>query len=46
MNDMIKASITELKANFSRLLARVEAGEEVIITQRGKPIAKLVAFQR
>jgi prevent-host-death family protein len=30
------------KANLSRLLDRVEAGEEVTITRRGRAVAKLV----
>lgn len=30
------------KTQLSRLLARVEAGEEIVITRRGKPIARLV----
>lgn len=35
-------SIAEAKANFSHLLKRVEAGEEVLITRHGKPVAVLV----
>lgn len=30
------------KTHLSRLLDQVEAGEEVIITRRGRPVAKLV----
>jgi prevent-host-death family protein len=30
------------KTQLSRLLARVEAGEEIVITRRGKPVARLV----
>ena len=33
------------KTHLSRLLARVEAGEEVVITRRGKPIARLVPVE-
>lgn len=33
------------KANLSRLLDQVEAGEEVTITRRGKPVANLVAYE-
>lgn len=33
------------KANLSRLLDQVEAGQEVTITRRGKPVAKLVAYE-
>lgn len=32
----------EAKTHFSRLLERVEHGEEITITRRGEPIAKLV----
>ena len=36
------AKVSELKASLSKYLARVKAGEEVVVTERGKPIAKLV----
>ena len=39
---MKTANIAEAKAHFSALLAEVEAGEEVIITRRGKPVARIV----
>jgi prevent-host-death family protein len=37
-------AVTAREANqqFSKLLRRAEAGEEVVITKRGKPVAKLV----
>jgi prevent-host-death family protein len=31
------------KTNLSRLLDRAAAGEEVVITRNGRPVAKLVA---
>jgi prevent-host-death family protein len=34
-------SLAEAKAHLSGLLDRVEAGEEVVITRRGKPVARL-----
>ncbi len=34
-------SLAEAKTHLSALLDRVEAGEEVIITRRGKPVARL-----
>jgi prevent-host-death family protein len=43
---MITVTITEAKRDFSRLVKLVEGGEEVIITRRGEPIAKLVAIRR
>ena len=36
------AKVSELKASLSKYLARVKAGEEVVVTERGKAIAKLV----
>ncbi len=38
-------NIHQAKTNFSRLLARVELGEEIVISNRGVPVAKLVPFQ-
>jgi prevent-host-death family protein len=43
---MITVTITEAKRDLSRLLKLVEGGEEVIITRRGEPIVKIVAFKR
>ncbi len=39
---MISAGIKEVKNNLSRLLTKVKAGEEILITDRGKPIARIV----
>jgi len=36
------AGIKDVKNNLSRYLARVKSGEEVLITDRGKPIARIV----
>ena len=38
-------NIHQAKTNLSRLLSRVENGEEIIISNRGIPIAKLVPFR-
>lgn len=38
---MRTAAIAKLKASLSEYLALVKAGEEVLITDRGKPVAKL-----
>jgi len=35
-------NVHEAKTHFSKLLAKVEAGEEVVIARAGKPVAKLV----
>jgi len=39
-------SITEAKKRFTELLRAVEAGEEVVITRRGKAVARLEAPRR
>jgi prevent-host-death family protein len=35
-------NIHEAKTHFSRLIARVEGGEEITIAKAGRPVAKLV----
>jgi prevent-host-death family protein len=32
----------DAKTNFSALLERVERGEQIVITRRGKPVARLM----
>ncbi len=39
---MQTAGVSELKANLSEALARVKAGEEILVTEHGRPIARLV----
>jgi prevent-host-death family protein len=39
---MKSAAISRLKASLSEYLDRVKAGEEVIVTERGKPIARII----
>jgi prevent-host-death family protein len=39
---MQQVQIAEAKAHLSALLERVEAGEEIIIARRGKPVARLI----
>jgi prevent-host-death family protein len=39
---METAPVVRLKSQLSRYLRRVKAGEEVIVTERGVPIARLV----
>jgi prevent-host-death family protein len=39
---MKTVNIHQAKTQLSRLLKRVEAGEEVILARAGKPVAKLV----
>ena len=40
---MITVGAFEAKTHLSRLLERVAEGEEVVITKRGKPVARLVS---
>ncbi|HZP64063.1 MAG TPA: type II toxin-antitoxin system Phd/YefM family antitoxin [Terriglobales bacterium] len=39
----MEVNIHEAKTHFSRLIQRVEAGEEITISRAGKPVAKLIA---
>ena len=38
---MKTATVSKLKASLSAYLRQVKAGEEVLVTERGRPIAKL-----
>lgn len=38
---MQKISVTKVRSDISRLLDEVQAGDEVIILRRGKPVARL-----
>ena len=38
-----EVGIHEAKTTLSKLVARAEAGEEIVITRGGEPVAKLVA---
>jgi prevent-host-death family protein len=41
---MKTATVGEVQKNFGRLIREINAGEEITITKRGKPIAKLTAL--
>lgn len=41
-NPLKRASIAGLKAKLSEYLDAVKSGEEIIVTERGKPVARLV----
>ncbi len=43
---MKTAAVSELKARLSEYLNQVKAGMEVLITDRGKPVARLVPLSR
>ncbi len=42
---MVTIGVRELRRDASRWLARVRAGESVVVTDRGRPIAKMVPLQ-
>ena len=42
----VEVGVRELKNNLSRFLDRVKDGEEVIVTERGRPVARLIALER
>lgn len=37
--------VAELKARLSEYLSKVKAGEEVLVTERGRPVARLVPIE-
>jgi prevent-host-death family protein len=41
-----QVGIHEAKTKFSQLVARAEAGEEIVITRYGQPVARLVRMAR
>lgn len=43
---MVTVNVHEAKTNLSRLLGKVEAGEDVVIARNGTPVARLVPVQR
>lgn len=39
---MIAVGVAKLKASLSAYLAKVKAGQEIVVTEHGRPIARLV----
>jgi prevent-host-death family protein len=39
---MVEIGVFEAKTHLAELLDRVEAGEELVISRRGRPVARLV----
>lgn len=39
---MLAVGIRDLKSRLSAYIARVKAGERIIVTERGRPVAELV----
>jgi prevent-host-death family protein len=42
---MERIGIYEAKSRLSKLVEQVEAGHEVVLTRRGRPVAKIVPAQ-
>ncbi len=42
----VQVNIYDAKTTFSKLIKKAIAGEEIIIARSGKPVAKLVPFQK
>jgi prevent-host-death family protein len=42
---MASINIHEAKTHLSRLVERVEAGEEIVIARAGRPVARLVPYR-
>lgn len=43
---MAVVNVHDAKTNFSKLLGRVETGEEIIIAKAGKPVAKIIPLEK
>lgn len=43
---MIKTGIKEIRKDLSKYINRVQKGEEIIITKRDEPVAKLVPIEK
>jgi prevent-host-death family protein len=43
---MRQVNVHEAKAKLSSLLQEVERGEDVVITNRNRPVARLVPFEK
>ena len=41
---MKTATVGEIQKNFSRILKEIKAGEEIVVTKRGQPVAKITAL--
>jgi antitoxin (DNA-binding transcriptional repressor) of toxin-antitoxin stability system len=42
---LISAGVKDLKNNLSRYLSRVKKGQDILITERGKAIARIIREQ-
>lgn len=46
MTRKVKVNVHEARENFSKLVARVSRGEEIIIAKAGTPVARLVPVEK
>ncbi len=42
----MEISVTEAKAQLTELVRQAEAGQDVVLTRRGRPVARVVAIGR
>jgi prevent-host-death family protein len=45
-DEMREIGLFEAKNRLSELVGEAEKGEEIVITRRGKPVARLVAIEK
>ena len=43
---MVVVGMHEAKTHFSKLVKQAAAGEEIVVTRSGEPVAKIVAYER
>ena len=43
---MLEVNVKEARSNLSKLLDKVERGEEIIITRYGQKVARLISLER
>ncbi len=41
---MKTATVGDIQKNFGRILKQIKAGEEIVVTRRGKPVAIITAL--
>jgi len=41
---MKTATVGEIQRNFAKVLKEINAGDEITITRRGKPVARIIAL--
>lgn len=41
---METATVGEIQKNFAEVLRKIESGQEIIVTKRGRPVAKITAL--